>query len=58
MKVTVSLSRDGKELARQVVTNPKEGEIAAAISSVYASARAKVKGSSLWDCEINLRSED
>lgn len=54
MKIEISIAKDGKILAEEVITNPPQGELAAAIGRVFDRARQK-SNAPIWDCQIGVR---
>lgn len=54
MKVKVSLVKDGRELATEVIEDPNETNLVAAISLVCVRARIYVQGP-LWPMHIDVR---
>lgn len=54
MKVRVSLSKNGKELATKTAEASKSGDLAALMESAFDEARTK-HHDHLWECEIEVR---
>jgi hypothetical protein len=54
MDYRISVEKDGKELASEVISNPTDDDINDAIRRVRAEAR-KAIGGSLWNSEVYVR---
>jgi hypothetical protein len=51
----ISIIKDGQTLASEVVLQPSDGDVTAAIARVAAEARRKIAPKSLWPCTIDIR---
>lgn len=54
MKLRISLKKESNLIAEEIISEPKQGDLASAIGRVFDAARHKVSAP-LWECEIDVR---
>lgn len=54
MNLNISIRKDGKELAGEVISNPHDGDITSAIGRLFHAVRMTQPDEVLWDCQIDL----
>lgn len=56
MDLEVTLKKNGAVVGREVISNPQDGDVAAAAGRLFDQARRANPDETMWDAQINVKS--